>query len=135
MCLKERVIAGVRAETVGLILCQGSQGRSAVRTQQRQSVQVQRERRGGEEKHKRKHSNKRRASRKHGAWHGMLAYSIRNKSPLHWRSEALPTVCSWSTLNMFVLTDFLSALFMISWKSWTWELIISLKLSCYSLFP
>lgn len=48
MCLKERVIAGVRVETVGLILCQGSQGRSAVRTQQRQSVQVQRERRGGE---------------------------------------------------------------------------------------
>lgn len=57
MCLKERVIAGVRVETVGLILCQGSQGRSAVSTQQRQSVQVQR---GGvgEEKHKRKHSNK-----------------------------------------------------------------------------
>lgn len=47
MCLKERVIAGVRVETGGLILCQGSQGRSAVSTQQRQSVQVQRER-GGE---------------------------------------------------------------------------------------
>ena len=40
--LKERVIAGVRVETVGLILCQGSQGRSAVSTQQRQSVQVRR---------------------------------------------------------------------------------------------
>ena len=47
VCLKERVIAGVRVETGGLILCQGSQGRSAVSTQQRQSVQVQRER-GGE---------------------------------------------------------------------------------------
>lgn len=46
MYLKERVIAGVRVETVGLILCQGSQGRSAVSTQQRQSVQVQRERGG-----------------------------------------------------------------------------------------
>lgn len=46
MCLKERVIAGVRVETGGLILCQGSQGRSAVSTQQRQSVQVQRERGG-----------------------------------------------------------------------------------------
>ena len=42
MYLKERVIAGVRVETGGLILCQGSQGRSAVSTQQRQSVQVQR---------------------------------------------------------------------------------------------
>lgn len=42
MYLKERVIAGVRVETGGLILCQGSQGRSAVSTQQRQSVQVRR---------------------------------------------------------------------------------------------
>ena len=67
MCLKERVIAGVRVETVGLIVCQGSQGRSAVSTQQRQSVQVQRERKKGKEKHKRKRSNKWRASRKHGA--------------------------------------------------------------------
>lgn len=56
MYLKERVIAGVRAETVSLILCQGSQGRSAVSTQQRQSVQVQRE--SGKEKYKRKDSNK-----------------------------------------------------------------------------
>ena len=67
MCLKERVIAGVRVETVGLIVCQGSQGRSAVSTQQRQSVQVQREGKRGKEKHKRKRSNKWRASRKHGA--------------------------------------------------------------------
>lgn len=52
MYLKERVIAGVRAETVSLILCQGSQGRSAVSTQQRQSVQVQRE--SGKEKYKKK---------------------------------------------------------------------------------
>lgn len=53
MDLKERGI-GVRVETVSLILCQGSQGRSAVSTQQRQSVQVQSQ--SGIEKHKRKHS-------------------------------------------------------------------------------
>lgn len=50
MCLKERVIAGVRVETVGLILCQGSQEGSAVSTQQ--SNQFKFREVGGEEKHK-----------------------------------------------------------------------------------
>ena len=60
-------------------------------------------------------------------------YSIQSESPRCWRSQVLPTLCSWSTLKCVCWLISPSALFMVSWKSRTWELIISLKLSCSSV--